>query len=91
MHSLDFTSIYYADDLNSFKSFLATISDEMIFRELRESQSELHAWGRTEQVTFDPGKESFHILSRTRPVGEDFTILGITFDCKLLLSRIYMV
>jgi len=86
MSALGFTSIYYADDLNSFKSFPGTVSDEQIHRQLDEAQVELHAWGRADQVSFDPGKESFHILSRSRPAGEDFTILGITLDCKLVMQ-----
>ena len=35
---------------------------------------------------FDPSKESKHILSRFRSRGDNFTILGINFDCKLLMT-----
>ena len=85
LRALAFTAVFYADDLNAFKTFAATVSDETVLGELREAQLELHSWGRANQVTFDAGKESFHILSRNRPFGEEFKILGITFDCKLLM------
>ena len=48
-------------------------------------QQELHMWGGANQVTFDPGKEFFHIISRSAPAGENFTILGLSFDCQLLM------
>ena len=37
-------------------------------------------------MTFDPNKESKHILSRTKPFGEPFDLLGVRFDCKLLMT-----
>ena len=39
--------------------------------------------GSANQVTFDSGKESKHILSRTCPYGADFKLLGVVFDCQL--------
>ena len=84
---LDFIEIFYADDLNAFKAYDMSISDHIIFEELRIAQINLHRWGEVNQVTFDGNKESFYILSRSRPVGDGFTILSITFDCKLLMSQ----
>ena len=49
-------------------------------------QAELHKWGRANQVSFDAGKESQHILSRTRPYGSGFELLGVSFDTKLLMT-----
>ncbi len=83
--ALAFTGIFYADNLNAFKAFAATASDRSILDELRAARYELHTWGLANQVTFDAGKESFHILSRSCPNGEEFKILGITFGCKLLM------
>ena len=40
--------------------------------ELRAAQSELHAWGRANQLAFDPNNESFHILHKRMHHGEDF-------------------
>ena len=50
---------------------------------LGKVQEELHTWGSANQVTFDPSKESKHILSRNMPSGEDYKFLGVTFDCRL--------
>ena len=53
-------------------------------------QQELHRWGDANQVSFDAGKESFHILSRLYkdrgPDGGNFRLLGICFDPKLLMG-----
>ncbi len=87
LHALNFQDIFYADDLNAFKVYGAATSDQQIFAELAGAQSELHTWGVANQVTFDASKESFHILSKQRPAGNAFTILGITFDCKLYMYQ----
>ena len=85
--ALGFTNAMYADDLNSFKAFDQYHSDFSILSEMKVAQYELHKWGDGNQVTFDPGKESFHILSRQSPLGSDFQLLGIHFDCKLLMNQ----
>ena len=36
-------------------------------------------------MKFDPGKESFHILHRRFPAGDNFKILGVLFDSQLLM------
>ena len=84
---LDFEEILYADDLNTFKGFPSSTPNLRILSELADAQSKLHSWGRANQISFDPSKESIHILSRTNPYGDAFTILGITFDCKLLMNQ----
>ena len=82
----------FVDDLNSFKVFcrdagLDDIDDfhEHVLNELRSCQAELLSWGRANRVTFDPGKESLHILLRQFPTNKPFTILGAEFDTKLLM------
>ena len=50
-------------------------------------QDSLHSWGRANQVAFDPSKEGKRIISRSRPQGEPFLLLGILFDCKLLMEE----
>ena len=52
---------------------------------LRRCQTSLHRWGAANKVTFDPGKESFHAIHRTRSFGDDFKILGVLFDCQLTM------
>lgn len=38
-------------------------------------------------MAFDAGKEGKRILSRTQPVGDCFTLLGVEFDCKLVMDQ----
>ena len=58
----------------------------IIMQDLNMMQSNLHQWGANNFVTFDAQKESKHIISKHKPVGEDFRILGCLFDCKLTIS-----
>ena len=80
-----FQEIIFADDLNAYRTFSADCADELLFAAMDDCQSSLHRWGQANGVLFDSGKESKHILSISRPVGDDFTILGVRFDCKLLM------
>ena len=50
-----------------------------------DCQAEVHKWGRANRVTFDASKESFHVISRVHPYGDNFKLLGISFDAKLLM------
>ena len=54
---------------------------------MHKCQEELHEWGRANQVVFDASKESMHILSRTHAHGNSFDLLGVRFDCKLIMSE----
>ena len=76
----------YADDINAFKAFNNGLDNDAIMEELLEVQRELHLWGAANRVVFDAGKEHHIILSRTDPLGDDFRLLGIEFDCKLLMN-----
>jgi len=82
--------IVYADDLNALRVFPASTSDAAVLGRLRSCQTKLHAWGSANQVSFDPSKESFHILSRLygerAAVGPNFRALGIDFDCKFSMN-----
>ena len=73
---LGFSETVFADDYNSWKGYKIIRDDatqvEKILEDLRAAQSELHAWGRANQVAFDPSKESFHVLHRRMHQGEDF-------------------
>jgi hypothetical protein len=83
----DFTSTVFADDLNSFKEFPLATKNSSILDEINKTQTSLHAWGKANSVSFDPGKESKHVISTYDPHGADFTILGVSFDCKLTMDR----
>ena len=58
-----FLETVFADDYNSWKGYKTNRDDPTqvaaILDDLRAEQGELHAWGRANQVAFDPGKESF--------------------------------
>ena len=82
----EFTEVVYADDLNAFKEFEGSKENEDIVEEVKECQLELHRWGAANQVSFDPAKESMHVISHVDPSGDDFRILGVKFDCRLQMA-----
>jgi len=90
VNGLGFIDSLYADDLNCFKLFDQQHSDAAVMHRLAECQSELHVWGAANQVVFDPGKESLHILDPERPVGDSFRILGVLFDTRLTMKDAVM-
>ena len=73
-----------SDDFNCFKTFPRQTSNDAIFKQLKECQNELHTWGHANQVEFDAGKEHLAVSSTERE-GESFNILGVIFDCKMLM------
>ena len=78
-----FKEIVYADDLNAWKSFLASVPSDVVHEHMDTCQASLHEWGNANRVVFDAGKESKHILSVRQPEGENFKLLGVLFDCRL--------
>ena len=62
------------------------MSEAEAYTELRSCQTSLHEWGRANRVRFDAGKEHFHLISRTQPSGDNFKILGVIFDPKLVMA-----
>eukprot|EP00959_Pyramimonas_sp_CCMP1952_P445438 9326250-Pyramimonas_sp.AAC.1 len=62
-----FEEVIFADDLDAFKEIDNSISDDLAISWARECQASLHRWGAANRAVFDPGKESFHIISRSRP------------------------
>ena len=81
----DFLDIVFADDLNCTKIFPNSKSNDDILLEGKKCQKELHAWGAANRVSFDPGKESLHVLHRSRGQGGNFKILGVTYDTALVM------
>ena len=47
----------------------------------------LNKWGTANQVAFDAGKESQHILSLSDPEGSVFKLLGVPFDTELSMGQ----
>ena len=86
LHKCSFSEIIFADDLNAFKRFRLGVPNGEVLAEGKRCQQELHAWGRANQVEFDPKKESLHVLSHHEPAGCNFKILSIDFDCRLTMA-----
>ena len=80
-----FSEVVFADDLNCSKDMGPTTTEAQARAALRRCQTSLHRWGAANKVTFDPGKESFHAIHRTRSFGDNFKILGVLFDCQLTM------
>ena len=81
-----FLEIVFADDLNCFKDFGIHISNSELHEEMRRCQQELHKWGRANQVSFDPSKESMHVLALNGGEGPNFRLLGVPFDHALSMT-----
>ena len=81
-----FLEIIFADDLNCFKDFGLSVENTTLVQNIKRCQKELHKWGRANQVTFDPSKESMHILVLHGGEGSNFRLLGVPFDNALSMK-----
>ena len=86
VHAALFREIIFADDLNAFRAFKLAMPNADVFEATAQCQKELHAWGRANQVAFDPMKESQHVVSHVHPASSNFKFLGILFDCSLTMA-----
>ncbi len=78
--------IVYADDLNAWKVYGANVANGEVMAESAMCQANLHEWGGANRVSFDPSKESKHVLSFTQPAGGNFRILGALYDPSLAMK-----
>ena len=74
IHETGFEEIVHAEDLNWFKEFAHNASVVSVLAEAKKCQTELHKWCIANQVSFDPAKESAHIMSHAQPYGDPFKI-----------------
>ena len=79
-HCRSFSERAFADDLNCLKLFDVGAPSIAIHNELRNCQASLHEW------EFEATKESFHILHPKCAEGDNFKLLGLTFDTKLVMN-----
>ena len=86
IRAAEYNDIVYADDLNAYKVFPADTSNEDILNSNGACQESLHAWGTKNRVSFDPGKESSHVICQHDAVGGNCKILGIMFDPQLTMK-----
>jgi hypothetical protein len=83
INELFYEEVIFADELNAFKVVPNSITSANALASIDLVQQELHTWGAANQVTFDPAKESKHVLSLSEPFGDDFKLLGVIFDNRL--------
>ena len=75
----------FADDLSLSKQYAASVKNDEIQADLRRSQADIHAWGRSNRVAFDPLKEEFAVLAARGGDAQTFRLLGPLLDEKLLM------
>lgn len=68
-----------AEDMNAFKSYAQSSSNEITPDHLRTCQADDHDCGSANQVVFDPSREHFAVLHRLHGVHT------VTFSARLLL------
>ena len=98
VNMIEFLEIVFADDLNCFKDFGLHIPNETLHAEMDRCQSELHKWGKANQVSFDPAKESqqsrsvhlarSHYIRELPPLLVPF--LGLRASAELLLHLVLL-
>ena len=80
------TPLLFADDLNAYKLFPRTVSNEVILEQLKRGQFGCHEWGSANQVEFEGSKEIFIVIDKEDPFGPGFKLLGIFFDPVLSMQ-----
>ena len=83
----NFIETIFADDLNAFRGFPTALNNDHVMKSMAKCQKSLHSWGNANQVAFDPAKEHFSILHPQDNYGENFKLLGISFDTKLKMEQ----
>ena len=83
---VDLILLLFADDLNAYKLFPRSVSNEVILEQLKRGQSECHKWGSVSQVEFERTKEIFTVIDKDDPFGPGFKLLGIFFDPVLSMQ-----
>ena len=83
MQLLGFIELLFADDLNAFKIFQHSTSNNEIVADLKTCQTACHKWGAANQIEFEMAKESFSVLYRRDPYGSNFKLLGAIGEAVL--------
>ena len=79
----EFVEEKFADDLTVFREFEESEENEEIIKKLRSCQASVHAWGKENQVLFDPLKEEFEVLQSQGGTNKSFRQLGTVIDIAL--------
>ena len=72
-----------ADDLNDFQEFDRLVPLSSVASILEVCRKRVHAWGRTNRVTSDSGKEHLIIMHPSLGHAAAFRLLGCTMDTDL--------
>ena len=75
-----------ADELNTFKKYSRTISNEDVVCDSGLCPSSVHAWGAKNRVTVQHSRECFAALDPRHGFGELFLLLGPVIDNKLRMK-----
>ena len=79
----------FADDLSISKHYSSTTANGAVLTDLRCSQADIHAWGRSNRVSFDPLKEEFAVLAARGGDAQTFRLLGPVLDEKTINARVH--
>ena len=77
----------FADDLNVFKRFDKKCPNEDILHDMQLCRVRVHHWGGINREAFDPGKEHIVVLHPRDGSGNQFKLLGLMVDVKLLMNQ----
>ena len=66
LNLIGFMEIVFAYEFNCFNDFGLNEANATLHAEMDQCQRELHKCGKANQVSFDPAKESKHILAFER-------------------------
>ena len=82
-----FKEVAFADDLNAYREYEGSVNNKLLKIHAMKCQEEVHSWGKSRRVTFEPSKESISVISKFEPEGPDFKVMGLWFDTGLSMKR----
>ena len=86
IHEYFFQDVVYADDLNAYRIVPPDTGNDIIKTCVCNCHQELHRWGLANHVAFEAGRESQHVISVSDPLGNNFKMSGVSFDCALSMA-----
>ena len=66
----------FADDLSVQAHVKDNVSNAILLETLNDARDRTHTWGEWNRVTFDPAKESMHVIHPLHGDGSEFKCLG---------------
>ena len=81
------TQAMFADDLNVYKIYDNSCSNDDIVSSMEQAKRQVHKWGTRNRVEFDANKEHIVIIHPANGQGEDFKLLGCLIDVQLRMEH----